>query len=162
MAGTDYLIHGDVDMNDHNNNYDAKVNDNAQSSSTSPKVRKKRQKKENEPMTDEKKQEIQQKVKLKIAKTVCEIIDFRVREWNDNNIEDHDDEDIKLKASKEFIFGLTELIYDTSVVLGNDLEQFRKHRAKKTVETKDFMLFPRRNKDIKQKMIGFCTKLQDY
>eukprot|EP01084_Bolivina_argentea_P032981 61029_1 len=156
-----FLIHEDEDLDtnyddNNNNSNNNNNNNNNKPRSSSPKGKKKRQKKKDEEeMTDEKRQEIQEKVKVTIAKTVAEIVDFRINEWNKSNLEDNDDEDLKLKASKEFIFGLTELIYDTSVVLGNDLEQFKKHRGKKTVEVKDFMLFCRRNKDLKQKMIDF-------
>ena len=83
---------------------------------------------------------------MTMAKQVNEMIE-KVNEWNREHVED-DDEDSKLKPTKEFIFGLTELIYDTVAVIGNDLESFRKHRGKKTVGVEDLMLFCRRNEDM--------------
>ena len=38
---------------------------------------------------EESQQEIQQKAKLAIAKVVAEISDFRVKEWNKENLEDN-------------------------------------------------------------------------
>merc|ERR1712129_75259 len=131
---------------------------NTNSSTTSP-SKSKRKKKQKEVMSAEEKQEIQQKVKLTLAKTVSEIVECNVKEWNNKNEEEAD---YKLKASKEFIFGLTELIYDTAIVLGNDLDAFRKHHNKKTVMVEDFMLYCRRNPSVKQKMVEHLHSLKKY
>ena len=169
LAADDEDEENDIDMmvndNDHNKNKkqkrnydDHKQNDGTTSTSTTPsKSAKKRSKKEEEPLTEEQKQEIKEKVKLRIAKTVDEIVQFRVKQWNDNNDFDKDEE-YKLKSSKEFVFGLTELIYDTAVIMGSDLEKFRDHRNKKTVIIEDFMLYCRRNQDMKQKMVDHYNK----
>ena len=151
------------DNNQNRNNRNIRIDDNKDnnSESTSPNTKKKRKygRKKKEEMTEEKKQEIQEKVKMTMAKQVNAMIEYKVNEWNRENVED-DDEDLKLKPTKEFIFGLTELIYDTAVVIGNDLESFRKHRNKKTVGVEDFMLFCRRNEDMREKMVQHFTEMQ--
>ena len=164
----------DIDMpnTSHNNAWNrnrnhqnrSRMNDNKNdnnSESVSPNTKKKRNynKKKKETLTDDQKMEMQEKVKMKVAKTVHELIQHNLTEWNQENVEEND-EDSKLKASKEFIFGLTELVYDTAVVIGNDLDSFKKHRGKKTVLIDDFMLFLRRNKDMKKEMCEYLTQIQ--
>lgn len=143
--------------NDNNNNHN---NNDTNSESASPNTKKKRNytKKKKETMTDDQKYERQEKCKMTVAKTVNELIEFNLREWNVENNPDND-EDLKMKASKQFVFGLTELVYDTAVVIANDLEAFRKHKGKKTVMVDDFLLFCRRNKDMKQQMCQHFTQM---
>ena len=158
MADHNYLIGDFGDDDEDNGNQNESKQEESVSTSTTPKSKKKK-KKQKEKMSDEEKQEIQSKVKMTLAKTVSEIVEYDVKEWNNANEEDLD---YRLKASKEFIFGLTELIYDTAVVLGNDLDAFRKHHGKKTVMVEDFMLFCRRNQSVKQKMINHHHSLKKY
>ena len=103
-------------------------------------------------MNEAKQQDITTTSKQHIAKTIEQMIKCKLC--------DVEKKESVMECNDKFKFGLTELIYDTAVVIASDVKAFMKHREGDYVSISDFMLFCRRNYDMTNKMNKYLIKLQ--